>query len=127
MKIIVVLVIAVFFFSFCPTAEKLESTTHNGFLITIEDHTTRTFHKYLVESKDSVNIIFNEFFNSELELGVVDRPMSIDNGKHEFFIARVNLFTKPNGKKSFKNLKYPPIYIKSKDRKQREQRDPVYM
>lgn len=78
----------------------------------VEDFTNRTNHKYIVETKDSVNYIFNSFFNSELELGEVDRPISIYNGKHSFYIARVNVIKKPDGKMAFKHLKYPKVFQK---------------
>lgn len=127
MKLLSILIISIFCFSFCPSSEKIESSTHNGYYITVEDHTDRTFHKYLVNSKDSVNIIFNEFFNSELELGNVDRPISIYNGKRDFYIARVTLFDKPNGKKGFKHLKYPNVYENPKKANKRTQLKPVYL
>ena len=130
MKNIVILVFAILGFSFCPSSDeaaKEEVDLRSGFLITVQDNTTRQFHKYIVETKDSVNVIFTSFFKSELELGEVDRPISIFNGKHDFYIARVNVFDKPNGKKGFKNLKYPPIYVKPKDRKKEPGRAPVYM
>jgi len=112
MKLFVVLLVSVFCFSFRPTAEKVESNSHSGFYIHVEDFTDRTNHKYIVESKDSVNSIFNSFFNSELELGNVDRPITIYNGKRNFYIARVNVFEDSNGKKNFKHLKYPNVFIK---------------
>ncbi len=129
MKNIVVLVLAVICFSFCPSADKAakeEINTRSGFYITVQDNTTRSFHKYIVETKDSVNAIFTSYFKSELELGEVNRPISIFNGEHDFYVARVNVFEKPNGKKSFKNLKYPPIKVKPAADK-RKKRAPVYM
>lgn len=125
MRVLAVILLGVICFSFCPTTENETAVANSGFLITIEDHTTRTFEKYLVQDKDSVYAIFNSYFGSELKLGRIDRPISIYNGKHDFYVAKVNLFTKPNGKLGFKNLKYPPVYIKKKDR--REKMDPVYM
>ena len=127
MKTVVILIFAALCFSFCPENETADANMHNGFLITVQDNTTRQFHKYIVETKDSVNVIFNSFFKSELELGDVDRPISIYNGKHDFYIARVNVFRKANGKMGFKNLKYPPVYIKPKDRKKTPRRSPVYI
>ena len=112
MKLFFVLLISVFCFSFRPTAEKIETNTHNGFYIHVEDFTDRSYHQYIVESKDSVNSIFNSFFNSELELGNVDRPITIYNGKRNFYIARVTVFEDSNGKKNFKHLKYPKVYTK---------------
>jgi hypothetical protein len=112
MKIQYVLLIALFCFSFRPSTEKAESNTSNGFYVVVENHADRTFHKYIVESKDSVNSIFNHFFESELELGDVDRPISIYNGRLDFYIARVMVFVQPNGKKNFRHLKYPSVYTK---------------
>lgn len=99
-------------FSFCPSTEKAESNSRPGFYIFVEDHTDRTYHKFIVESKDSVNNIFEHYFESELNLGEVDHPISIYNGKRNFYIARVTVFVTPDGKKKFKNLKYSNVYIK---------------
>jgi len=112
MKICFVFLLAIFCFSFRPSTEKTVSNTSNGFYVFVEDHTDRTYHKYIVESKDSVNSIFNYFFNTELELGDIDRPISIYNGKFDFYIARVTVFEQPDGKKTFKHLKYPSVYSK---------------
>lgn len=112
MKLCFILLIAVFCFSFRPSSEKAVQNTGNGFYVFVEDHTDRSYHKYIVDTKDSVNSIFNLFFNSELELGDVDRPISIYNGKLNFYLARVNVFVQPNGKKDFKHLKYPNVYSK---------------
>jgi hypothetical protein len=112
MKMLCVLLSSVFCLSFCPSTEKMKNNTSNGFYIIVEDFTDRTNHKYIVETQDSVNTIFNNFFNSELGLGEVDRPITIFNGKHNFYIARVNVYRKPNGKKDFKPLKYPSVYNK---------------
>lgn len=127
MKTFTLFFIAILCLSFRPTSEKNESNAHNGFYITVEDHTNRSYHKFLVNSKDSVNIIFNQFFNSELELGEVDRPISIFNGKRDFYIARVTLYEKPNGKKGFKHLKYPAVYENPKKALKRSQLKPVYL
>lgn len=97
-------------FSFCPSTEKAVSESKIGFYIHVKDHTDRTFHKYLVNSRDSVDVIFEQFFNTELELGDIDYPLSIFNGKHDFYIARVNVHRKQNGELGFKNLKYPKVY-----------------
>jgi len=134
MKLLVALLISVFCFSFRPsveetekntkdktensTAEAVENVNSNGFYIYVEDFTDRTNHKYIVETKDSVQTIFNYFFESELELGNVDRPITIYNGKRNFYIARVNVYIKPNGEKDFKRLKYPSPYIKPAKREQ---------
>lgn len=111
MKIWFVLLIAVSCFSFRPVTEKMESNTRPGFYIFVEDYTTRTNHKFVVESKDSVNFIFNNFFQSELQLGHVDRPITIYNGKQNFYVARVVLFD-ANGKTKFRSLKYTNVYKK---------------
>lgn len=121
MKTLWVLIIALFFFSFCPTSEKDEETnTKSGYYIFVEDYLNRENHKYLVASKDSVDKIFNHFFASELELGTVDHPISIYNLKHSFYIERVKLFEAKNGKTKFKHLKYQSIYKASKKRKQQD-------
>lgn len=112
MKILSVLLVSMFCMSFRPSTEKAASNSRPGFYIFVEDFTDRTYHRYIVESKDSVNNIFNLFFNSELELGEVDHPISIDNGKRNFYIARVHVFETPDGKKKFKNLKYSNVYVK---------------
>jgi len=112
MRILFVLLIAMCLMSFRPSAGKLESTTRPGFYIYVQDHTDRSFHKFIVESKDSVDTIFERFFDSELDLGEVDRPITIYNGKRDFYIARVTVFETPDGKKKFKNLKYSSVYVK---------------
>lgn len=106
MRLLCVLLLSIFCFSFRPTTEKAAKYT-NGFYVFVEDFTNRTNHKFIVESKDSVNSIFKLFFESELELGEVQKPITIYNGDLNFYIARVNVFVKPNGGKSFKHLKYP--------------------
>lgn len=111
MRICFLLLLAILCFSFRPTSTKEISNTSNGFYVFVEDHTNRTTQKFLVESKDSVNSIFNAYFNSELELGEVDRPISIFNGKLDFYIARVAIYEQ-NGKKNFRHLKYPSVYTK---------------
>lgn len=112
MRTLFVLLIAISFLSFRPSAGKTESTVRQGFYIHVQDHTDRTFHKFIVESKDSVDNIFERFFESELDLGEVDRPITIFNGKRDFYIARVTVFETPDGKKKFKNLKYSSVYVK---------------
>jgi len=79
----------------------------------VKDFTNRTNQKYIVETKDSVNIIFNKCFKSEMELGNIDYPISIYNGKRDFYVARVNIFVKQNGHRNFRHLKYPDVYIKN--------------
>ena len=66
MKMLAVLFVSMFCLSFCPSTEKVENNSKSGFYIYVEDFTDRTNHKYIVETKDSVNTIFNYFFNSEL-------------------------------------------------------------
>lgn len=112
MKFLFFLLIACISFSFRPSTEKMESNARVGFYIYVKDHTDRTYHKFIVESKDSVNSIFEQFFQSELDLGDIDRPISIYNGKRDFYIARVTVFETPEGKKRFKNLKYEKVYVK---------------
>jgi hypothetical protein len=112
MRISFVLLVSMFCLSFKPTTEKAVNATRPGFYIFVEDFTDRTYHKFIVESKDSVDNIFNRFFNSGLELGDVDHPITIDNGKRNFYIARVTVFETPDGKKKFRNLKYPSVYAK---------------
>lgn len=112
MKFLFFLLIACISFAFRPSTEKLENNARSGFYIFVKDHTDRSYHKFIVESKDSVNTIFEQFFESELDLGNIDRPISIFNGKRDFYIARVTVFESPEGKKRFKNLKYEKVYVK---------------
>ncbi|MBW8331499.1 MAG: hypothetical protein K0M40_05750 [Prolixibacteraceae bacterium] len=112
MKNYFVLLIFLSFFSFTTITEKVENNARPGFYISVEDFTDRSNHEFIVESKDSVNIIFEQFFSSELELGNVDRPITIFNGKRNFYIARVTVSEKPNGELSFRHLKYPNVYVK---------------
>ncbi|WP_321288221.1 hypothetical protein [uncultured Sunxiuqinia sp.] len=123
MKSILVIAISLFCLSFTKTEgneEANDASDHkNGYYILVEDYTDRTNHKYLVESKDSVDVIFNNFFESQLALGKINYPISIDNGQTSFFVARVKLFESRNGKTKFKHLKYPKIYNK------RKQQDPT--
>jgi len=88
----------------------------NGFYVFVKDFTERSKHSYIVESRDSVDIIFKLFFQSELELGDVNRPLTIYNGEHDFYVARVSVFHKSNGKLSFNNLKYPKIKITKRNK-----------
>jgi hypothetical protein len=106
------LLIAISCLSFHPSAEKAENKVRPGFYIFVEDHTDRTYHKFIVESKDSVNNIFEQFFESELDLGNIDRPITIYNGKRNFYIARVTVYETSEGKKRFKNLKYEKVYVR---------------
>ena len=110
MKNLCFLLISFFCISFCPETEEIEINSHDGFYIHIQDFTDRTDHSYILETTDSVNTIFNLFFNTELELGDIDRPITIYNGKFDFYVARVTVFEKSNGKKAFRHLKYPNVY-----------------
>ncbi|HEX7585515.1 MAG TPA: hypothetical protein VF373_12560 [Prolixibacteraceae bacterium] len=101
----------ILFCSFCPSSEKAVINSRNGFYIHVQDFTDRTDHSYILETSDSVNTIFNSFFNTELELGDIDRPITIYNGKFDFYVARVTVFEKSNGKKGFRHLKYPDVYV----------------
>jgi hypothetical protein len=111
MKIRIVLLFAVFCFSFRPSTEKAAINSSNGFYILVDDFTDRTKHSYIVQSRDSVDVIFKLFFESELELGDVNRPITIFNGEHDFYVARVSVFQKTDGKLSFHHLKYPKIKV----------------
>jgi hypothetical protein len=122
MKLLLTFVFSLFLFSFRPSTEKLEKNIGNGFYLVVEDFNARTSYKYIVESKDSVNSIIKHFFKSELELGEVQNPITIFNGDINFYIARVNIFEKPNGQKSFKHLKYPIVRVNK-----RKKLNPVYL
>jgi len=113
MKIRIVLLIALFCVSFRPSVQKATaiSSASNGYYILVDDFTDRTKHSYIVQSRDSVDVIFKLFFESELELGDVNRPITIFNGEHDFYVARVNVFQKSDGKLSFHHLKYPKIKV----------------
>jgi len=125
MKVFYFLLISMSLYSFCPSTEKAVSESKVGFYIHVKDHTDRTFHKFVVDSRDSVDVIFEQFFNTELELGEIDYPLSIYNGKRDFYIARVTVHTKQNGELGFKNLKYPKVYNKAI--KKRNQLKPVML
>jgi hypothetical protein len=112
MRLPLLFLISVLSFSFCNAAGKVVKSPRPGFYISVEDFTDRSNHEFIVESKDSVNIIFEQFFSSELALGNVDRPITIFNGKRNFYIARVTVSEKPNGELSFRHLKYPDVYVK---------------
>lgn len=113
MKICLLFLIAIFCSSFRPTIEKAAATAiaSNGFYVFVNDFTKRTKHSYIVESRDSVDVLFKLFFESELDLGNVNRPLTIYNGEHDFYVARVNVFHKSNGRLGFVNLKYPKIKV----------------
>jgi hypothetical protein len=118
MKIRFLVLIAVFCFSFRPSIQKASSTStaSNGFYVFVNDFTERTKHSYIVESRDSVDVLFKLFFESELELGDVNRPLTIYNGEHDFYVARVNVFHKSNGKLGFNNLKYPKLKMTKRNK-----------
>jgi len=113
MKICLLILIAVFCSSFRPTVQKAAATAivSNGFYVFVNDFTRRTKHSYIVESRDSVDVLFKLFFESELDLGNVNRPLTIYNGEHDFYVARVNVLHKSNGRLGFTNLKYPKIKV----------------
>ena len=125
MRLFSVLFISIFCFSFYPATEKAVKSSNSGFYVFVEDFTNRSNNSYIVDSKDSVNSIFNSYFNSELELGDVQNPIFINNGDYSFYIARVNIFDKANGKKGFKHLKYPNPYNKHSKINKRAKLKPV--
>lgn len=112
MRVFYLLLISVSLFSFRPSTEKAVSESNFGYYIHVKDYTDRTFHSYVVKSRDSVDVIFEKFFTSELDLGEIDYPLTIFNGKRDFYIARVTVHTKQNGELGFKNLRYPKVYNK---------------
>ena len=114
MRTLLLFAVLVFCFSLSYAAKKDEPAAKSGYYILVEDYTDRSNHTYLLESKDSVDVIFDQFFKTELELGNINYPITIDNGKQSFFVARVELFESKNGKTHFKHLKYPKIYNKRK-------------
>jgi len=118
MKPYAVLFFSLFCLSFSPSTEKAAiDKASNGFYISVKDLTDRTYHEFIVKSKDSVDIIFDNYFESELELGSLDYPISIFNSKLDFYVARVNVIEKSNGKLGFKHLKYADVYNKKKKTK----------
>ena len=123
MKTLSILIVALFCFSFVspPEKENPEATnTKSGYYIFVEDYVEHANYKYLVESKDSVNKIFDHFFASELALGKVNRPMSIYNLKSSFYIEPVQLFESKNGKTKFRHMKFTTNFTKK-----RKQQDPT--
>ena len=125
MKTFLFLMISLFFLSFRPSTKEAAVSSSNGFYVSVKDLTDRTYHEYIVETKDSANSIFNKYFETELELGNVDYPISIYNGKRDFYIARVFVFVKPNGKKDFKHLKYPNVYVRNSKSNKRAPIEPA--
>jgi len=114
MKILFLLLLSFICFSFRPSTERAIKDSRSGFYIFVEDFNKHSFNKYIVESRDSVNTIFEKYFFSELELGDIQNPIFISNVNQSFYIARVNVFENANGKKTFKHLKYPKLNKRSK-------------
>ena len=112
--LLAVVAVAFCFYSFCYISDKDEPSPKSAYYIVVEDFTDNTAYKYLVESKDSADRIFDRFFASELSLGNVDHPITIYNLKHNFYIERVELFETKNGKTKVKHLKYDDIRGKRK-------------
>ena len=108
------LAISIFCLSFRPSTEKSTKNSNPGFYVFVEDFKNHSFDKFIVESKDSVNAIFEKYFFTELELGDIQNPIFISNVNHSFYIARVHVFENENGKKTFKHLKYPKINKRAK-------------
>jgi hypothetical protein len=125
MKTLLILLISLSCLAFCPSTKEAAVLSSNGFYVSVKDLTDRTYHEYIVETKDSANSIFNKYFETELELGNVDYPISIYNGKRDFYIARVFVFVKPNGKKDFRHLKYPNVYVRNSKNKRRTPVEPA--
>ncbi len=113
MKFFSFLILSFFCFGFCPSTEKSNVSDSNGFYITVKDLTDRSYHEFIIQDKDSANIIFRKYFKGELDLGEVDYPISIYNGKRDFYVARVNVYRKSNGEKSFRHLKYAKVFQKN--------------
>lgn len=85
-----------------------------GYYIHVIDFTNGTKEKYLLTSMDSVSRVFNKYFGSEMTIEDVAFPLSIYNGEHDFYLARVTIIKKRNGKTKFRHLKYASIYDKKK-------------
>ena len=114
MKILILLMIFIITSAFCPFKKEAVKQTRPGFYVYVENYSEGAINKFIVESKDSLNMIFNSYLDMELELGEVQRPLSIYNGNVNFYVARVNVFENPNGKTKFKHLQYPRIKKRSK-------------
>jgi len=125
MKSLLFLFLLFLFCSFCPSVEKAVINSRNGFYIHVEDFTDRSYHQYILESSDSVNIIFRSYFDSELDLGELDRPITIFNGKCDFYVSRVTVFEKADGQIGFRHLKYPKVYNKESKSVKRSKLKPV--
>jgi len=126
MKKLPLLFICFLCFAFCPSTDKSAGNNSNGFYVSVVDFTDNSSHKFIFDNKDSVNFVFNKYFRGELDLGKIDYPISIFNGKRDFYVARVNVFLKSNGKMSFKHLKYPNVYDKTTKKNKRSEINPVY-
>lgn len=114
MKTLILLMISILLSGFCPFKKEAVKQTRPGFYVYVENYREGEIEKFIVESKDSLNMIFNSYLDMELELGEVKRPISIYNGNVNFYVARVNVFENPNGKTKFKHLQYPRIKKRSK-------------
>jgi hypothetical protein len=114
MKLFYLFALAVICFSFRPSTERASKDARSGFYIFVEDFNNHSFNKYIVESRDSVNTIFEKYFFSELELGDIQNPIFISNVNQSFYIARVSVFENANGKKTFRHLKYPKVNKRAK-------------
>lgn len=125
MKIFSFLIICFLCFAFCPSTDKSVDSNSNGFYVSVIDYANNSSHKFIFENKDSVNFVFDKYFRGELDLGEIDYPISIFNGKRDFYVARVNVYQKSNGKMSFKHLKYPNVYHTTK-KNRRSEINPVY-
>ncbi len=125
MKMLFILLISIFSFSFCPSPETNNKQYNAGFYIFVENLKDRSYNKFIVETKDSALTIFKSYFKTELELGEVQNPISIFNGDLNFYIARVNVFISPDGKKNFTHLNYPGIGKKNLKLKKRLRLKPV--
>lgn len=126
MKTFSFLIICFLLFAFSPSNDKSAINNSNGFYVSVIDFTNNSSHKFIFENKDSVDFVFNKYFIGELDLGEIDYPISIFNGKRDFYVARVNVYQKSNGKMSFRHLKYPDVYDKSTKKNKRSVINPVY-
>lgn len=108
--------ISIFLLAFSPLKEEAVKHSNPGFYVYVENYKNGTRDKFIVESKDSLNKIFNSYLNMELELGEIQRPITIYNGYVNFYVARVTVFENQNGKKKFKHLQYPRITNRSKEK-----------
>jgi hypothetical protein len=114
MRLLILFAASILCFSFRPSTERAVKDSRSGFYIFVEDFNSHSYNKYIVESRDSVNTIFEKYFFSELELGDIQNPIFISNVNQSFYIARVNVFENASGKKTFKHLKYPKVNKRAK-------------